>query len=221
MRIVEIDHEQRGDTGTDADVEGTFGEPAPDLQFILRRKALPALDRGSLASRHNRKDVEPGSRFKSAPHEPVISSPRLRHRRGRHRRDRRPRARGGGPATIDGVAVAIASSPRSRGWSPRRAGRGRADAGRPRARGGGPSEPSTTMSAAWSSPRSRGWSHTLSAEGRHSTVVPALAGVVLWLVAAGGIARPATPSISATIFVADNAYYDSLDPDSVVGTSCI
>jgi hypothetical protein len=45
--------------------------------------------------------------------------------------------------------------------------------------------------------------------------------VVLWLVAAGGIARPATPSISATIFVADNAYYDSLDPDSVVGTSCI
>ncbi len=108
-----------------------------------------------------------------------------------------PRARGDGP---DGRFWALSpplASPRSRGWTPRRRGRGRARGGfpalagmdpwppksaeteawLPRARGDGPATSPASRTAPAASPRSRGWTRRCSQGRAAGDGFPALAGM--------------------------------------------
>ena len=77
------------------------------------------------------------------------------------------------------------SSPRSRGSSRKKGREGAGATGRPRARGGHPPPMIAEVISDASSPRSRGSSDPEAHRGRAVAVVPALAGVILWIMPVG------------------------------------
>ncbi len=109
----------------------------------------------------------------------------------------RPHARGGGPAKATPAGVAVASSPRTWGWTasdrhprawlmvvPTHVGVDRAVVNRPggipsrpHARGGGPAQGPSRMGGCWSSPRTWGWTVRHAGPTGHRRVVPTHVGV--------------------------------------------